>query len=237
MSKIRTLKKTTRKRQSVAIIMKQLRPMLPGVVKKQSGLSMAYVIDGKCLVELNYFCSAEKTSETVKTCYPFSIKVGSYSQFGHFSSYVFHSRTFKPRKDGTFSLESVAATVTKCVNAVTECIVSRKTVKERNELIKSLLKKNQEDLLKALPELPERELESWSRSIPHIKYIFDPQEDEYNRNLTMSYYATESDDSKRDGSEPSFDHHLDCRFSSAKMAEDIMKFIIGRNNCADQRSK
>jgi hypothetical protein len=120
---------------SIAGLLRKLRPILPGKVKKLG--KCVYTIDGLVLVQLNYYCystferlrNAKDTNK--KVCTPNSVTVkldakgicesihgkNSFRYVQSISS-ILRTRTFGKRKDDTFPLESIATYCTKGIEAV-----------------------------------------------------------------------------------------------------------------------
>jgi hypothetical protein len=131
--------------QSLASLMKSLRALLPGDVKRLEGLE--YLVEGKVKIELTYYCNyvngiRESQEEKIKTCNPHSVKVYPYPKyFVDTLSYhvnisgVFRSRSFNKRADGSINIESVAVAVTQCLEAIDTYVAIKQAERHRDELI------------------------------------------------------------------------------------------------------
>jgi hypothetical protein len=134
-----------RPKQSLAILMRELRKLLPPNVKRVKDSDLQYIVDDRILLTLNYFCnytiSEDKKREPVphgqalKTCHPHSVSVaviGDYIKKQLNTDWYIkgtaasRTRTIPRRQDGSISVESIAAAVVKVSNEIDKYITRRK---------------------------------------------------------------------------------------------------------------
>jgi len=131
--------------QTVTQLAQKLRKQLPGQVEKVNDPDrLAYIIDNKVGVEINYSCkwNMGEKKPTQKQCYPAYITVrldGNYLSSRKYypdKNRVFRSQTIRPNAVGEFPLDRVLVAITKAVTA-TSAYIKRAEARE-------LVKRNKE---------------------------------------------------------------------------------------------
>ena len=102
-------------RQNVTTILRHLRPKLPKGFQKTKEPGYNYQTD-TVRIELIYYCQWQQAPKRKqRDCHPTMIKV--IPRYGH---HTLSQRTYKPRKDGHFNYEAIAATATELAGKISE---------------------------------------------------------------------------------------------------------------------
>lgn len=166
----------TQSKQNFTSLLKRVRAILPGDVKKTDTLE--YEISGKVKINFNYYCRWDKTNleKQLKECHPVSIRISPATTYLNSIGYqpiskkVFTTRTIpKQKATGDFNLESIAVAVTRGIEAVDKYVKNCKASEAKAEADEKLRTQELDKLEKELKPFNVKRLNGWGRRLTKFR--------------------------------------------------------------------
>lgn len=220
--------------QSLTLLRRKLRPFLPGKVEWDAD-DMQYTVEGKVIVQLNYYCSWDSKTgvrknkdDIAKSCNPHSITLqpcmtlvtSSTGYCPHKRSAVFRDRTFQKRLDGEFNLEAIATGITKSLESFDRYLGQ---LKENETLKKAMEKRKKKAMLALQGILPAGK---WTDCGDGYYMVDKEAEDDEVEKATVRYRFDDSNDSARSSPNSAVHYRLDLEGLTADQAKKVLKLVL-----------